>query len=141
MKHVELVNTNPVLVQIFLAYLRTLNIDEKRLRGRLFIHDEKNAEEYAKFWSNLTGIPLSQFGKIMIKKGSKFRRNKCRYGIFVVRYHDKEIFEKIEKDIEFTLDILDIKPFEIVKVVIGPTKEVASEQKALYKRLKFSNGL
>ncbi len=48
----------------FCAWLRRFfEIDEKRLRVRLYLHEDLDLEEASSFWSEVTGIPRTQFGK------------------------------------------------------------------------------
>lgn len=57
-------NTNPELVAFFLAWLRHFwTIDERRLRLWLYLHEGLDLDSANGYWSVLTGIPLSQFGK------------------------------------------------------------------------------
>ncbi len=86
-------NTDPILALFYLKLLRkAYPIDEDRLRIRIHIHHYHNPRESLRFWSELLGIPESQFGKIYVKKRStrkKFRRN--FQGICFIKYFDTSI--------------------------------------------------
>lgn len=57
-------NSDPRMVAFFLAWLRRfLAIDESRLRFRLYLHQGLDLDAAHRFWSDLTGIPIGQFGK------------------------------------------------------------------------------
>lgn len=61
---VKFANSDPRMVELFLRWLRTFfEIDERRLRLRLYLHEGLDLEAANRFWSTLTGIPLTQFGK------------------------------------------------------------------------------
>ena len=61
---VKFANTNPQMVLFFCTWLRRFwPLDEKRLRLRLYLHEGLDLEAAEAFWSGLTGIPTSQFGK------------------------------------------------------------------------------
>lgn len=61
---VRFANSDPRLIAVFLMWLRHFfEIDESRLRLRLYLHDGLDIDGANAFWSDLTGIPLSQFGK------------------------------------------------------------------------------
>jgi transcriptional regulator with XRE-family HTH domain len=61
---VALANTNPAMLLFFVRWLRHFfAIDESRLRLRLYLHEGLDLEAANAFWSDLTGIPTSQFGK------------------------------------------------------------------------------
>lgn len=52
------------MVALFCAWLRRFfAIDESRLRVRLYLHEGLDLNAAVNFWSELTGIPLEQFGK------------------------------------------------------------------------------
>lgn len=59
---VKFPNSDPRMVLFFLTWLRRFyEIDESRLRVRLYLHDGLDLEAASAFWSELTGIPRSQF--------------------------------------------------------------------------------
>lgn len=60
---VRFANTDPRMISLFCAWLRRyFDVDETRLRVRLYLHEGLDLETANDFWSSLTGIPLSQFG-------------------------------------------------------------------------------
>jgi hypothetical protein len=60
---VAFANSDPRMIHFFVAWLRHLfDIDESRLRLRMYLHAGLDLEVANAFWSNLTGIPVSQFG-------------------------------------------------------------------------------
>ena len=61
---VRFANTDPRMIAFFCAWLRTFfDIDESRLRLRLYLHEGLDLDAANEFWSELTGIPVTQFGK------------------------------------------------------------------------------
>jgi hypothetical protein len=61
---VRFANTNPRMVAFFCAWLRRFYaVDEARLRVRLYLHEGLDLDASIAFWSELTGIPPSQFQK------------------------------------------------------------------------------
>ena len=61
---VKFANSNPRMILFFVTWLRKFfAVDEARLRMRLYLHDGLDLEGANQFWSQLTGIPLAQFGK------------------------------------------------------------------------------
>ena len=72
-------NTDPDLIRLYLSLLRdAFLLDESRLGIRLHLHEYHDREASLSFWSGLTRVPESQFGKIYVKKRStrkKFREN------------------------------------------------------------------
>jgi hypothetical protein len=56
-------NTDERMVRFFCAWLRCFFvIDETRLRVRVYLHEGLDLDAAQEFWSEVTGIPLSQFG-------------------------------------------------------------------------------
>jgi AcrR family transcriptional regulator len=61
---VRVTNSDPHIVRFFCAWLRRFyDIDETRLRVRLYLHEGLDIEAAVSFWSNATQVPASQFGK------------------------------------------------------------------------------
>lgn len=90
-------NTDPKMILFYIALLRKCYpINEKRLRMRIHLHSYHDVEKAKRYWSRVTGIPLSQCGKIWIKPRSttkKFRENFM--GICFVNYLDSGIRKEI----------------------------------------------
>lgn len=61
---VSMANTNPVLLSVFISWLREeFAVDESRLRARLYLHEGLDLDEASSFWSQLLEIPLERFQK------------------------------------------------------------------------------
>lgn len=61
---VTFANSDPRMIALFLSWLRRFfDVDESRLRMRLYLHQGLDLEAAIDFWSRLTDIPKSQFGK------------------------------------------------------------------------------
>jgi len=61
---VKFANSDPRMVAFYCAWLRRFfQIDETRLRLRLYLHQGLDLDASIAFWSELTGIPPSQFQK------------------------------------------------------------------------------
>jgi hypothetical protein len=59
---VKFANTNPRMIAFYCAWLRRFfEIDEARLRVRLYLHEGLDLAASVAFWSEVTGIPPSQF--------------------------------------------------------------------------------
>ena len=57
-------NTNPRMVAFYCAWLRRFfEVDESRLRVRLYLHEGLDLTDSVAFWSGMTGIPPAQFLK------------------------------------------------------------------------------
>jgi Homeodomain-like domain len=61
---VRFANSDPRMILFFCGWLRRFfEIDESRLRIRLYLHQGLDLAATISYWSALTGIPPSQFGK------------------------------------------------------------------------------
>ena len=85
---VRFANSDPRMIMFFCTWLRRFfSIDEPRLRMSLYLHDGLELDDAQAFWSDLTGIPVSQFRKAyraVPRVG--IRHNKHVYGCPAVVY-------------------------------------------------------
>ncbi|MFJ4714980.1 hypothetical protein [Streptomyces sp. NPDC088785] len=65
---VTFVNSDPGMIQVFLAWLDLLGVDRDRLRFGLLIHESANVEGAERYWADLTGAPRSAFYRTTLKK-------------------------------------------------------------------------
>ena len=81
-------NSDPRMVTLFCRWLRRFfDIDESRLRVCLYLHEGLDLESAVSFWSGLTNIPSSQFGKpYRAVPDPSIRRAKHVNGVVCVRY-------------------------------------------------------
>jgi hypothetical protein len=57
-------NSDPRMIAFFMTWFRRFfDIDESRLRLRLYLHQGLDLEAASQHWSDLTRIPVGQFGK------------------------------------------------------------------------------
>lgn len=85
---VALVNTDPRMIRFFCVWLRRFfDVDESRLRVRLYLHEGLDIGEANVFWSELTGIPVTAFQKpYRAKADQSIRNSKHPLGCPCVRY-------------------------------------------------------
>jgi hypothetical protein len=85
---VNFANSDPAMVCFFCAWLRRFfEIDETRLRVRVYLHLGLDLESVEEFWSELTQVPRSQFRKpYRAAPDPSIRRNKHEFGCVYVRY-------------------------------------------------------
>jgi transcriptional regulator with XRE-family HTH domain len=94
---VLMANTNPAIIAFFCAWLRRFyDIDESRLRVRLYLHHGLDLDEATDYWSALTGIPPTQFGKpYRAVPDPSIRNAKHPRGVATVRYSCSRIHRSI----------------------------------------------
>lgn len=78
----ELTNSDPLLILFFVKWLdKIFKISSKDLKMRLNIYPQQQERKIKRFWSDLTGVPLSNFGKSFVKPPNKFfKKNNLYYG-------------------------------------------------------------
>ena len=108
---VDLANSNPRMVRLFLKFLRRIcGIDENRLRVLLYCYADQDQEALKRYWSQITEINLKQFSKPYVRKDFlPEKKGKMKYGLVHIRYCDKKLLIQIEKWIEDYLRINDIR--------------------------------
>jgi hypothetical protein len=81
-------NTDPAMIRFHCAWLRHFfEIDESRLRARVYLHQGLDLEAAEEFWSTLTGIPRDQFrAPYRAVADPTIRRNKHEHGCAYVIY-------------------------------------------------------
>jgi DNA-binding transcriptional ArsR family regulator len=81
-------NSDPAMIRFHCGWLRSFfEIDESRLRMRVYLHEGLDIDAAQAFWSDVTGIPLEQFGKPHRPKAHPtIRRNKHEHGCAYVIY-------------------------------------------------------
>jgi transcriptional regulator with XRE-family HTH domain len=94
---VGMANTDPTILAFFCAWLRHFfEIDESRLRVCLYLHKGLDLEAAEAFWSDLTGIPRSQFIKpYRAEPKGRVRRTKHLLGCPRVYYCSTTIHRAI----------------------------------------------
>lgn len=99
-------NSDPKMVKFFLKWLIESGVPKKdiRLRVGLNISHRSRAEEVEKYWSKLTGIPLSQFQKPFFqnfKWKKKFKEPEKYFGVLRIRANkQRRLFREIHGYIE-----------------------------------------
>ncbi len=85
---VNFANSDPEMVRFFCSWLRRFfEIDETRLRVRVYLHLGLDLETVEEFWSELTQVPRSQFRKAYrAEPDPSIRQNKHEFGCVYVRY-------------------------------------------------------
>jgi hypothetical protein len=66
-RKVELVNSDPVVIRIFLRFLKAIGVPAKEVVFRIQT-DKRRMTSAKRYWKNVLGIPRSQFRSPIIKK-------------------------------------------------------------------------
>lgn len=94
---VKFTSSDPTLIGNFLCLLRTgFKIDESKLRALVHLHEYHNNETQKQFWSNITGIPLTQFHRSYLKPNTGKRTKENYPGCLALVYYDAGIAKELE---------------------------------------------
>ena len=90
-------NSDPRLVEFFCSWLRAFfEVDETRLRVRVYLHEGLDLNAAERHWSWVTGIPLEQFRKpYRAVSDTGFRHTKHQYGCVNVSYASSQTHRAI----------------------------------------------
>jgi transposase len=94
---VGMANTSPALLRVLLSWLRgSFDIDESRLRARLYLHDGLNLDEAVEFWSGALDVPATRFQKPYRAVVDDTRRSrKHERGCATVVYGDSLLHRRV----------------------------------------------
>ena len=86
-------NSDPLMIQLFCIWLRQFfEIDESKLRLRLYLHQGLDLDAATEFWTSVTAIPRSQMGKpYRAVPDPSIRRSKHPFGCPSVHYYGTRV--------------------------------------------------
>lgn len=86
-KHFGFANSDPLFVKFMVLWITEIfNVPPENLGAHLNIYAQQNDIEIKKFWSDITGIPIKNFGKTFVKPvSSGYKKNMLYYGTIRVR--------------------------------------------------------
>ena len=90
-------NTDAAMVSFFCAWLRRFfEVDESRLRVRVYLHEGLDLEAAEAHWAQVTGIPPSQFrAPYRAKADASIRHTKHMHGCAYVSYSSARTMREI----------------------------------------------
>lgn len=115
-KMFEFTNSDPHMILFIIRWIESiLKIKSKNLKAALNIYPQQNEYKIKKFWSNLTNIPIKNFGRSYIKPlNNNYKKNNLYYGaikIMIPKSMDikhrifgwiKASLKNIKSDVELT---------------------------------------
>ncbi|WP_344605441.1 hypothetical protein [Streptomyces glaucus] len=67
-ENVTFVNSDPSMIQVFLAWLDLLEVERERLRFTVMIHETADVAAAERYWAGIVGADRSAFNKTILKK-------------------------------------------------------------------------
>ena len=104
----NLANTDPDLVRVFIECLKDIGVTKDRLRITIRIYEDIDKNKAMVYWAKVIGIPKSQILGVNILNGKK--SGKLKYGMCRVRVTKGAQYFKILKSV-----------IELIKVNIQPS--------------------
>jgi len=94
---VQFSNSDPRLIKIMMKWFRKIcKIPEEKIKTHIYIHRVYRKENCEKFWSKVTNIPLSRFGKTTLKPTPhKIKKNLDYKGVCRIDISDVNLLRKI----------------------------------------------
>jgi len=93
-------NSDPKMIKFMVKWFKEFGaVNNDRMRGAIWLHENLNEKEAKNFWASVTKIPLDHFYKTYIAKdkikSKKIRKNKHNYGVFSLYINDISLLRKI----------------------------------------------
>lgn len=93
---VSFTNADPEMIKYFLhVFRKAFELDEKKFRGLMHLHEYHNEERQMEYWSKITSIPKTQFNKSFLKKNTGKNKKENYPGCLNLRYFDVKIYKEI----------------------------------------------
>lgn len=96
---VRISNSDPAVITLMLRFFTEVcNAPIEKMRGHVHTFSHQHVGKTEQYWSELSGIPLSQFFKTYVKQSSasKKKRDTLPYGTFQLYVHDTDLFFRIK---------------------------------------------
>lgn len=91
-------NSDPTIIKLAMRFFREVcEVPNDRFRGHIHIHSKEAVVDAERYWSQITGIPISQFYKTYTikSKSSKNLRQTLQYGTLDIGVCDTKLLLKI----------------------------------------------
>lgn len=93
---VDFVNSDPVMIKIFLKYLRQIcRANDSKFRFYLYCFSDQNIEQIIEYWSNELEVDKKNFTKPYVQQRLCYSNRIMPWGVLHIRYNDKRLLEKI----------------------------------------------
>ena len=95
---VEFVNSDPVMIRIFMKYLRARGIEESRIRARVSLHEQDSVTEYQAYWKEVASLDDSNFLAASIRR-TRTTKALLPHGTLTIRYNSMALLKQIKTEI------------------------------------------
>jgi len=91
----QLSNADPAVIKIMMRFFREVcKVPEEKFRGNIHTFTHAHVKNTEKYWSKVSGIPVTQFYKTYVKPSaaSLHKRQTLPYGTFSIYTNDTKLF-------------------------------------------------
>ena len=93
---IKFTNSDPELIKFFLVCLRIgFSLKEEKLRCLVHLHKYHDVTRQMRFWSRVTGVPITQFHRPYLKPNSGKNTRPDYPGCITVGYYDKIVAREV----------------------------------------------
>lgn len=82
-RELNLINSDPELIRVFIACLLSIGVKPEDMRVSLRLYEDIPTRKALSFWASVVSVPVSQFGRIDVLKGHK--TGKLQHGMCRIR--------------------------------------------------------
>lgn len=82
-KELNLINSDPALIKVFVECLYSIGVKKEDLKVTLRVYEDNQISKSREFWSNLLKIPIRQITNVNVLKGKK--EGKLKFGMCRIR--------------------------------------------------------
>jgi hypothetical protein len=101
---VSVSNTDPAMLRFFIAWLELLGVAKKRLKVKLHLYRDMDAEKEMNYWSKALGIPRPQFRKPYIKDSLRSGLSypqRFTHGTGNIVFGNRDVAERVMQSLEY----------------------------------------
>lgn len=92
----EITNSDPLLLRMFMVWLKNQNIEMKRVRVKLHLYETMDIPKEIRFWSQNLGISTGQFYAPIVKESKRaLHRGSHGHGTCQLIYGSRELNDRI----------------------------------------------
>ncbi|HVE99100.1 MAG TPA: hypothetical protein VNA12_07960 [Mycobacteriales bacterium] len=88
-RDVHFINSDPQLIQLFIAFLREMGVGRERMTFRVSIHETADVTAAVAYWAELVGVPVADFRRTTLKRHNPRTRRRNvgtgYYGCLTIR--------------------------------------------------------
>lgn len=90
---VEFTNSDPGMIKVMRKFFNEVcAVPKDKFRGHVYLHNHLNQKEAEKYWSKISGVPISQFHKTSVQKNTKrLKKDTLPYGTFALVICDTQL--------------------------------------------------